>query len=262
MAAQPMRIFSYLPNPRIWKAQIAAAHLDVQLEIIGDRPGELTDWLWDVNPRPLADGERDSLADNAVAGSRGFSNPLIKTDAFLKQHPFGTVPAAFFGDQRIGVFESNSILRATVRAAENPMGLYGKDVADASRIDSFLDEGLVFAREAQVYLLGLHEMTEALAERMRAAATFYLQGIERALEHGEYLVGNDLTIADIAFACDLGQFLRERLMHASLDDRRFPPIAVELLNAYPMTKAHLLGLGQKPHFAACFGRFLDGLDAT
>jgi len=51
-------------------------------------------------------------------------------------------------------------------------------------------------------------------------------------------------------------------MHASLDDRRFPPIAVELLNAYPMTKAHLLGLGQKPHFAACFGRFLDGLDDT
>ena len=142
------------------------------------------------------------------------------------------------------------------------MGLYGKDAADASRIDSFLDEGLVFAREAQVYLLGLHEMTEALAERMRAAATFYLQGIERALEHGDYLVGNDLTIADIAFACDLGQFLRERLMHASLDDRRFPPIAVELLNAYPMTKAHLLDLGQKPHFAACFGRFLDGLDAT
>ena len=75
MAAQPMRIFSYLPNPRIWKAQIAAAYLDVKLEIIGDRPGELTDWLWDVDPRPLADGERDSLADNAVAGSRGFSNP-------------------------------------------------------------------------------------------------------------------------------------------------------------------------------------------
>ena len=46
--------------------------------------------------------------------------PLIKTDAFLQQHPFGTVPAAFFGDQRIGVFESNSILRATVRAAKDP----------------------------------------------------------------------------------------------------------------------------------------------
>ena len=79
MAAQPMRIFSYLPNPRIWKAQIAAAYLDVQLEIVGDRPGELTDWLWDLDPRPLADGERDSLADNAVTGSRGFSNSLIKT---------------------------------------------------------------------------------------------------------------------------------------------------------------------------------------
>ena len=87
MAAQPMRIFSYLPNPRIWKAQIAAAYLNVELEIVGDRPGELTDWLWDVNPRPLADGERDSLADNAVTGSRGFSNSLIKTDAFYSNTP-------------------------------------------------------------------------------------------------------------------------------------------------------------------------------
>ena len=81
----------------------------------------------------------------------------------------------------------------------------------------------LWLHEAQVYLLGLHEMTEALAERMRAAATFYLQGIERALEHDDYLVGNNLTIADIAFACDLGQFLRERLMHASWTTLGFRP---------------------------------------
>ena len=51
-------------------------------------------------------------------------------------------------------------------------------------------------------------------------------------------------------------------MNAPSDGPPFAPIAVELLDAYPMTKAHLLGLGQKPHFAACFGRFLDGLGDT
>ena len=54
-----------------------------------------------------------------------------------------------------GVFESNSILRAVARSASQESGLYGEDGYQASRIDSFLDADLVFAREAQVYLLGM-----------------------------------------------------------------------------------------------------------
>jgi len=255
-----IKIFSYLPNPRIWKAQIAADYCGVELEIIGDRPTELSNWLWDADARPLEPDEREAHAAQATQGSRGFATPLVKTPAFLKAHPFGTVPAAFIGEDRIGIFESNSILRATVRMAEDAKGLYGTDSTTASRIDSFLDEGLVFAREAQVYLLGLNSMSDELLRRMTEAATFYMQGVERALETTPFLAGNALTMSDIAFACDLGQFLRERLMINHESKANHPPIAVPLLNQFPRTKAHLLKLGAEPHFARHFGRFLDGLD--
>jgi hypothetical protein len=43
---------------------------------------------------------------------------LFRTDAFLKARPFGTVPAAFSPDGRIGVFESNSIKRLVARLGQ------------------------------------------------------------------------------------------------------------------------------------------------
>jgi glutathione S-transferase len=103
-------------------------------------------------------------------------------------------------------------------------------------------------------------MSDELHRRMTEAATFYMQGVERALETTPFLAGNALTMSDIAFACDLGQFLRERLMINHESNANHPPIAVPLLNQFPRTKAHLLKLGAEPHFARHFGRFLDGLD--
>ena len=38
-----LRIFSYLPNPRIWKATIAARLCGVEVEVRGARPTELKD---------------------------------------------------------------------------------------------------------------------------------------------------------------------------------------------------------------------------
>ena len=58
-------------------------------------------------------------------GKRGFSSALYKTDDFIKLIPFGTVPAAFSPDGKIGIFESNSILRAIARQ-DDTNNLYGK----------------------------------------------------------------------------------------------------------------------------------------
>jgi len=33
-----LKIFSYLPNPRVWKAVIAANICGVEVEVIGDKP--------------------------------------------------------------------------------------------------------------------------------------------------------------------------------------------------------------------------------
>jgi elongation factor 1-gamma len=113
-----LRIFSYLPNPRIWKATIAARLCCVEVDVRGASPKELQTWLWDFEARPLSDDERARLGEGA-AGKVGFKGALHKTVAFLEAHPFGTVAAAFSPDGKVGIFESNSIMRAVARLGES-----------------------------------------------------------------------------------------------------------------------------------------------
>ena len=150
-----LRIFSYLPNPRIWKATIAARLCGVRLDLRGAKPRELSEWLWDFEARPLTDEEREAPQTTERQGRTGFSGRLYKTEAFLDAHPFGTVPAAFSPDGRVGIFESNSIMRAVARLGQDRYPVYGTDAYAAARIDSFLDTSLVFARDMQLYLLAL-----------------------------------------------------------------------------------------------------------
>ena len=148
-----LRIFSYLPNPRIWKATIAGRLAGVEIELRGAKPAQLREWLWDFDARPLEDADRaDATAREAKTG---FQGRLYKTDAFLDAHPFGTVPAAFSPDGATGIFESNSIMRTVARLGADRFPLYGDGPYEASRVDSFLDASLVFARDSQIYLLAL-----------------------------------------------------------------------------------------------------------
>lgn len=86
MASPVLRIFSYLPNPRVWKAQIAAELAGVDVEVLGAPPHELAGWLWDFDARPLADEERTDDSRWARTSRRGFSGTLFKTDAFLERY--------------------------------------------------------------------------------------------------------------------------------------------------------------------------------
>ena len=71
-------------------------------------------------------------------------------------------------ESHLGIFESNSILRAIARQ-DDIHNLYGKNSFEASRIDSFLDSGLVFSREHQEYLFGLKNMNEACLKIFEAS---------------------------------------------------------------------------------------------
>jgi elongation factor 1-gamma len=256
MSDSALKIFSYLPNPRVWKSLIAAEYAEVKVEVVGDKPPALANWLWDFDARPLEEAERTAENPNARTSRRGFSGTLFKTDAFLAAHPYGTVPAAFSPDGTVGIFESNSILRATVRASSIDHGLYGRDAYTASRIDSFLDAGLVFAREAQVYLLAVGSMSAELHGRMAAAYEFYLNGIENALGQSEYLAGSELTIADIAFVCDTGQFLRERTSAEALLEKALLPVSENFEEEYPRSHQHLVNLAKRQAFARHLGGLL------
>lgn len=237
-----LRIFSYLPNPRVWKATIAARLGDVSLDIRGAKPGQLQDWLWDVDPRPLTEAEREAPQGTERQARTGFSGSLQKTDAFMAANPFGTVPAAFSPDGKIGIFESNAIMRAVARLAGDRFPLYGADAYEAARVESFLDVSLIFARDSQTYLLAVanRTLTAEIQESARAAFETYLGGIEQALQPDRlFLVGNDVTLADICFVAELTLFSRER---ASIPSR-YPDSFTAIVDAaarsrYPLAFTH------------------------
>jgi len=60
-----LRIFSYLPNPRVWKATIAARFCGVEIEVRGAPGKELRNWLWDYDARPLSEEEQGALSSFA-----------------------------------------------------------------------------------------------------------------------------------------------------------------------------------------------------
>ncbi|WP_342739573.1 glutathione S-transferase [Bradyrhizobium sp. B117] len=238
----------------------------MEVEVRGAPPKELRDWLWDYDAHPLAEHERSSLSSLARAGRVGLTGSrLFKTDAFMTAQPFGNVPAAFGPDGKIGIFESNSIMRAVARLGESKSGLYGHDAYEASRIDSFLDVSLVFARDAQIYLLALSGGTvdAAVHARAREAFAIYASGIEQALfPRREALVGTGLSLADICFAAELALFMNE---HTRADQLRKLGLGRILHPAvqddYPLTFAHFTRLVEHVHFQPDLKPYVEKLMA-
>jgi glutathione S-transferase len=267
MAMAALRIFSYLPNPRIWKATIAARLCGVEVEVRGASPSDLSQWLWDFDARPIADVPPDVLSATEHTGRIGFTDrKLYKTAAFLEAQPFGTVPAAFSPDGRTGIFESNSIMRAVARLGTERFPLYGRDVYESSRIDGFLDASLVFARDSQVYLFALRDgaVSRELHTRMTGAFAAYLFGIEQALApRRSFLVGDDITLADICFVAELCLFHNERARRSVLDAAGLSLLLDdEFAKTYPRSASHFWCLLAHPAFAPDVGGYLEKIERS
>jgi elongation factor 1-gamma len=258
-----LRIFSYLPNPRVWKATIAARLCDVAVEVRGASADDLAGWLWDFDARPISRVDAATAAAAQRVGRIGFvGQPLYKTDAFLAANPFGTVPAAFSSDGEVGVFESNSIMRAVARLGAN--ALYGEGPYEASRIDSFLDVSLVFARDAQIYLFALRSqsLTSDVYARAADALAIYLGGLEAALAPDrQVLCGRDISLADVCFACELALFHNERPADTALAAIGQPALLPGAHERFPRTFAHFERLIAHPAFASDLGPYLAKLAA-
>jgi glutathione S-transferase len=259
-----LRIFSYLPNPRIWKATIAARLCGVDVEVRGTSPKELQSWLWDFDAHPISSSEQ--AASQEVRGQVGFTGKLHKTNAFMEAQPFGTVPAAFSPDGRVGIFESNSIMRAVARLGEKTFPLYGRDAYEASRVDSFLDASLVFARDAQIYLLALISGTVSpeIHARMRDGFQVYAAGINQALSpNREFIVGDSISLADICFVAELCLFFNEKTRQSQLREKGFEPIVHEAVAAdFPRAFAHFSKLRRHAAFAPEVEPYLAKIEAS
>jgi len=115
-------------------------------------------------------------------------------------------------DPRLGGAGFNTT-RAVARLGDVELGLYGKDPYETSRIDSFLDASLVFARDSQIYLLALGSgsLSEEIYHRTREAFAVYMAGINSALSAGRgFIVGDRLTLADVCFVAELALFHNEK----------------------------------------------------
>jgi len=260
-----LRIFSYLPNPRIWKATIAARLCGVDVEVRGSSPKELQLWLWDFDAHLLSGSGLTTSADTQT-GKVGFSGTLHKTAAFMEAHPFGTVPAAFSPDGKTGIFESNSIMRAVARLGEKRFPLYGRDAYEASRIDSFLDASLVFARDSQIYLLSLISGTVSpeIHSRMRDGFKVYLGGINQALSpNRDFLVAENISLADICFVAELVLFFNENARSGELQKKGLEPILHPGVDGeYPRAFAHFSRLRAHPAFAPDVEPYLKKLESS
>lgn len=257
--AAALRIFSYLPNPRVAKATIVARLCGVDVEVRGAPASELGGWLWDFDAHPMDAAERAALSHLVVAPKTGFANALFKTEAFLLAHPFGTVPAAFSPDGRVGIFESNSILRTVARLGAGNRPLYGADCYEASRIDSFLDAGLIFGRETQAYVLGLAggKVGKLQYDVARGAVAAYLGGIERALSSHAFIAGDALSIADVAFVCELALLQNERNFDEVLAALECEPLLQALgPPVHPRALGHFDRLVAEPAFAVDLSGYL------
>jgi glutathione S-transferase len=257
-----LRIFSYLPNPRVWKATIAARLVGVDIEVRGGSPKDLQSWLWDFEARPLSPGEQASSEE--VRGHVGFKGELRKTEAFLDAHPFGTVPAAFSPDGSVGIFESNSIMRAIARLGEGRFPLYGADPYEAARIDSFLDASLVFARDSQIYLLALGSKAMSVEVHSRVGEAFgvYLSGMDRALSRDrKFIVGDNVTLADICFVAELALFYNERPRVPDLEKLGLEPILSARANAaFPRAMSHFERMSNHLAFAPDVIPYLEKIE--
>ena len=254
-----LRIFSYLPNPRLYKATIAARFSGATIEVIGANPLELADWLWDYDARPLEQGERDEpgMAQLARTARRGFRGTLYKTERFLEANPFGDVPAAFGADGGVGLFESNSIMRAAARLGPNAAEICGTTPLEQSRIDAFLDRTLLFARDTQPYLLANADpYPPAIHATMRDTFESYLEGVERALCTTDHLALDTLSLADIAFACELCLLSNEGRFLKALEDAGLDPLMPRLAE-FPRANAHLARLASNERFAVDLGSYFE-----
>ncbi len=244
-----VRIFSYLPNPRLYKATVAARLNGVDVEIRGAKPGELKEWLWDFDAHELTDTERADQSTLRVA-KKGFSGGIHKTDSFLASQPFGNVPAAFSGDGKVGIFESNSILRIVGRLGQQRVALYGSDPYEATRIDSFLDASLNLAVESQKYLFAFGDQTKLVQTHkdMSAAYETYMQGMERALSNSAFIASENISLADIAFACEIALFALERHEQKKLAKVQCEPIFNTVATECVRAHQHLEMLYAEPAF--------------
>ena len=117
-----------------------------------------------------------------------------------------------------------------------------------------------------MYLLSLISGTVSTETHARARDGFvvYAAGINQALSPDrEFLVGDNITIADICFVAELCLFFNEKKSVGVLEEKGLAPILHAKVNTeFPHTFAHFARLRTHPAFAPDVEPYLAKFEAA
>mmetsp|Transcript_34114 Transcript_34114/g.78760 ORF Transcript_34114/g.78760 Transcript_34114/m.78760 type:complete len:316 (+) Transcript_34114:72-1019(+) len=164
-----------------------------------------------------------------------------KKPDFLSKNPSGKVP---YLETEFGVlFSSNSIARYVAKSRADT-GLLGSNFEEEGEVETWLEFGL---HEVEIPLftwaypvMGMMEDAPAATKDAQADVKKALAVLEDALRKSPFLVGNDVTLADICLVC----CLKEGFKHV-LDP--------SFVKAFPKTCEWFDRCRQMPQFKTVFG---------
>ncbi|ETN22467.1 hypothetical protein PPTG_02396 [Phytophthora nicotianae INRA-310] len=164
-----MKLYTYPGNYRVFKVLIAAEYNGVDIEL------------------PEFDFAKD-----------------IKSKEFKAKTPIGKVP--ILETEEGTLFESGAIARYVARLRPDT-GLYGKTFFESGQVDAWIDFSayeLEVPLEVWVHpILGVGKFNAAALTKAKADVKKALQTLENHLHLRTYLVGEQVTLADIVVASAL-----------------------------------------------------------
>lgn len=162
-------LYTFPGNFRAYKAQIAAQYSGAQLTVAGNDKFQM--------------------------------NETNQSEGYLKKFPTGKVPA-YENDAGVYLFETNAI--AHFLSNEQ---LRGKTLAEQSQVLQWIEYGEREINPTSATLvypcMGIMQFNKQNHERAKAELTNILKLLNNYLRTRTYLVGERITLADIAVACDL-----------------------------------------------------------
>lgn len=131
----------------------------------------------------------------------------LKEESYLKIHPFGKAPA--LEGTECNLFESGAIARWAARKSQS---LYGANDAEKAQVDQWYDwvrtslYGKMAAFAYSIYALDVDFLPKHDEQSFKQAVTEFidtLKPLDKYLAGKSYLVGNQITIADIVLLADI-----------------------------------------------------------
>jgi elongation factor 1-gamma len=165
-------LYTFKDNFRAYKAQIAAKYSGFELQVVSEPPAFV---LGETN----------------------------KSEEFLKKFPLGKVPA-FEGKDGTLLFKSNAI--ASFVASDALRGASHADAANVQQWIEFAESDILPAACTWTFpCLGLMQFNKQNTEKAKEDVKLSLGVLNQHLLTRTYLVGERITLADIAVACNLLQ---------------------------------------------------------